>query len=81
MSRHPKSSSREASKAAKVLRSTSASEREKMLTASALSQARPNADTSPEMAERAARALESRHASATARSLAGSVLSQARTRG
>ena len=80
MSTSRKSSSREASKAAKVLQDPTASARTKSLAASVLSQVRPNAETSAEMAERAAKVLESPSASATARSLAGSVLSQATSR-
>jgi hypothetical protein len=75
-----KSSHGEASKAAKILRDPSSSGREKKLAGSVLSQARPSAETSPEVAELAAKVLENPNASADARSLAGSALSQAEHR-
>jgi hypothetical protein len=77
MSSAKKSSHGEASKAAKVLRNPSSSGREKKLAGSVLSQARPSAETSPEVAELAAKVLENPNASRDARSLAGSALSQA----
>lgn len=76
MSNQRKSSHKEASLASKTLQSASASDREKKLAASVLSQARPKAETSKEMADYAARVLENPKASETAQSLAGSVLSQ-----
>jgi len=76
MSAQRRSSRREASKAAEVLRDPGASGREKSLAASVLSQVRANAQTSPEMADMAAKVLDNPNASATAQSLAGSVLTQ-----
>ena len=71
-----KSSPRQASKAAKVLNDPKASDREKKLAGSVLSQARKGAETTPELADFAGRVLDNPSASDTAHSLAGSVLSQ-----
>lgn len=76
MSKQKKSSPRETSMAAKVLTDPNASNREKKLAGSVLSQARSGAETSPEMADLAGKVLDNPKASETAHSLAGSVLSQ-----
>jgi hypothetical protein len=70
-------SSREASKAADILRDPQASKIAKSLAGSALRQTDPKAVTSPEMAEKAAKALESGKTSKDTKSLAGTVLAQA----
>ncbi len=71
-----KTSAKQASKAAEILRDPSASKLQKSLAGSALRQRDVKAETSPEMAEKAAKALDNPNSSKDTKSLAGTVLSQ-----
>ncbi|NES73931.1 MAG: hypothetical protein F6K24_56485 [Okeania sp. SIO2D1] len=71
------SSSEISTKAGKILSDPNASEIQKKLAGSALSQTDPEKHTSAEMEEIAGKALQSEKYNKTTKSLAGSVLSQA----
>jgi hypothetical protein len=72
-----KSGSRTTTLAAETLRNPHASDRERRMAASVLSQARPTATTSEQLATEAARIVENPNASKVARTLAASALAQA----
>ena len=76
MARSEKTSGSVASKASQILRSSSASQRDKSIAGSALSQTGTKKVTSPEVATKAAKALDRPTSTKAVKSVAGSVLTQ-----
>lgn len=76
MTKSEKTSGSVASKASQILRSPSASQRDKSVAGSALAQAGTNKATSPQVASKAAKALDRPTSTPAVKSVAGSVLTQ-----